>query len=194
MNQRNGSTVGIVIGIVAVLIIVGGGFLLATRETPTGTGDTNATPSDDETGQSSRVIVGETVITGDDDAMIKYSGAVLAGTSAPLLDFTRADYDAALETDKLVVLYFYATWCPICKEEVSSGLYPAFNGLMTDKVIGFRVNYNDGDTDSFEENLARQFGVGYQHTKVFLKNGERVLKAPDSWSKSRYLDEINKAL
>jgi len=36
--------------------------------------------------------------------------------------------------------------------------------------------------------------VGYQHTKVFLKNGKRILKAPDSWDKDRYMFEINKAL
>lgn len=30
--------------------------------------------------------------------------------------------------------------------------------------------------------------------KVFLKNGQRILKAPDSRDKNLYLNEINKAL
>ena len=124
----------------------------------------------------------------------KYSGVILAGKSAPLLDFTKADYETAIKTNKLVVLYFYANWCPICKEEVKSALYPAFNELTTDKVIGIRINYKDSDTTQDEVELARQFGVSYQHTKVFLKNGKQVLKAPDSWNKTRYLDEINKAI
>lgn len=124
---------------------------------------------------------------------VKYSGTVLAGKPSPLLDFVKADYEKAIASDKLVVLYFYANWCPICKAEFPS-MQSAFNGFSNDKVIGFRVNYKDNQTDGDEENLARQFGVGYQHTKVFLKGGKQVLKAPDSWSKDRYASEIGKLL
>ncbi|MCI0611378.1 thioredoxin family protein [bacterium] len=128
------------------------------------------------------------------ETTMKYSGAVLAGKSAPLLDFTKADYDAAIKSDKLVVLYFYANWCPICKAEVANALYPAFNELTTDKVVGFQVSYNDSDTDSNEKSLASQFGVAYQHTKVFVKDGKRILKSPEGWDENRYETEINKAL
>jgi len=79
---------------------------------------------------------------------------------------------------------------------VNTALYPAFNELDTDgvEVIGFRVNYKDSATNENEESLAREHGVAYQHTKVFVKNGERILKAPDGWDKDRYLEEINNAL
>jgi len=123
-----------------------------------------------------------------------FQGEVLAGNSALLLSFNENDYEKALNSDKLVVLYFYASWCPICKEEVASALYPAFNELEGEDVIGFRVNFNDNDTDQNEKELARQFGVAYQHTKVFLENGQRILKSPESWDKERYFEEINKAL
>jgi len=126
--------------------------------------------------------------------MAKYTGTILAGKSAPLLDYNKADYDAAIASDKLVVLYFYANWCPICKEETQNSLYPAFNELTTDKVVGIRINYKDSDTDKDEENLARQYGIPYQHTKVLVKNSKQILKAPDGWDKARYLTEINKVL
>lgn len=128
------------------------------------------------------------------DAMMEktVTGTVLAGSSSPLVDFNKADYDAAVASDKLVVLYFYATWCPICRAEEPE-LRAAFNDLTGDNVIGFRVNFNDGDTDTDEKALAQQFQVPYQHYKVFLKNGGVVLKAPDTWNKERYLTEINKA-
>lgn len=123
-----------------------------------------------------------------------YAGALLAGRAAPLLDFTKAEYENAKASDKLVALYFYANWCPICKVEIAEALYPAFNELSDSRVIGFRVNYNDSETEADEKALARELGIGYQHTKVFLKNGKRILKSPEGWSKERYLSEINKVL
>lgn len=131
--------------------------------------------------------------TMEKDGTLKFSGAVLAGTSAPLLDFNKADFDKALASDKLVVLYFYANWCPICRAEFPK-MQEAFNELSTDKVVGFRVNYNDSDTDDQERDLAREHGVVYQHTKVFIKNGERILKSPEGWDKERYTKEINNNL
>lgn len=143
-------------------------------------------------------------MTSEDDAMtedsgstmmgdLEFAGQVLAGDKSPLLNFNESDYQKALETDKLIVLYFYANWCPICRVEFPK-MQSAFNSLAGDEVVAFRVNYNDNETDSFEESLAREFGVAYQHTKVFVKNGERVLKSPESWNKDRYLAEIEKFL
>ena len=71
-------------------------------------------------------------------------------------------------------------------------MYDAFDELTTDKVIGLRVNYKDGDTDDFEKQLAKQYGITYQHTKVFLKNGQQVLKSLEEWNTEKYLEEINK--
>jgi thiol-disulfide isomerase/thioredoxin len=91
------------------------------------------------------------------------------------------------------VLYFFANWCPICRAEFPL-MEQAFNDITHDQVVGFRVNFNDSDTDGDEVSLARQYGVAYQHTKVFVKNGQRILKSPESWPKDRYLSEIKKAL
>ena len=123
--------------------------------------------------------------------MTEFKGKVLAGTKTPYLDFNKADYDNALKANKIVLLNFYASWCPLCKAEQPE-VFAAFNEMENGNVIGFRVNYKDSDTDADEEALAKQFGVAYQHTKVILKNGERAGKFPDSWDKQRYLDEIIK--
>lgn len=189
----------LVVAIVAGVLVLGGVVYYANQ----------SQTEKDEAEEEKAMIKKEAMVEDKDESMIKeegmmsaegepapgekYSGAALAGSSAPLLDFTKADYDVAVKSDKLVVLYFYANWCPICKAEfpIMEGV---FNKLTTDKVIGFRVNYNDEETDNDEKNLAREFGVAYQHTKVFVKNGQRILKSPEGWDDKRYDTEINKAL
>ena len=128
------------------------------------------------------------------DAMTEssYSGKVLAGTASKYLEFSKADYDKALKENKKILLYFYASWCTICRSEQPE-TFAAFNELNDSDLIGFRVNYKDGDDDGDEKELAKQFGIAYQHTKVILSDGKQVAKFPDSWDRQRYLDELAKA-
>jgi len=205
-NSQKGFAMPVIIAIVAVVLVLGGGVYYANQS------QTQKDKMEQEKAMMEKEAMeqkekeammektdgemmkkDEGAMMDKEETMIKYSGAVLAGKLAPLLDFTKSDYDAAVKTDKLVVLYFYANWCPSCKAEFPV-MQGAFNELTTDKVIGFRVNYNDDQTDNDEKNLAKQFGVAYQHTKVFVKNGQRVLKSPETWDDKRYDTEINKAL
>ncbi|OGZ63685.1 MAG: hypothetical protein A3A98_00075 [Candidatus Staskawiczbacteria bacterium RIFCSPLOWO2_01_FULL_40_39] len=191
-NLQKGFTMIAVVAIVVLAMVIGGVVYFVTRQEPS----INETIEKDNAmmdKENNDMMDGKIMPSESQAGMMKYSGAILAGTSAVLLDFTKADYDAALNTDKLIVLYFYANWCPICRAEFPI-MQKAFNELNTDKAVGFRVNYNDSETDNDEKNLARQFGVAYQHTKVFIKNGRRILKSPESWDNKRYHAEIGKAL
>ena len=129
----------------------------------------------------------------EEQQSMEYSGKVLAGTKAKLLEFNKADFDKAIDKGGVTVLYFYANWCPICKKEFPE-MQAAFNSFNEERVIGFRVNFKDSETSAEEESLAREFGVPYQHTKIFVKGGKQTLKAPDGWTKDRYIAEIHKAL
>lgn len=120
------------------------------------------------------------------------TGEVLAGTTTPFVNFNQKDYDQALRENRDILLYFYANWCPICRVELTR-THEAFNELELTNVVGFRVNYNDNETDDFEENLARQFGIAYQHTKVILNDGQQTLKNGETWGKDRYIEELSKA-
>ncbi len=122
-----------------------------------------------------------------------YQGQQIAGVSSPYLSFTQQDYDDALAEGKIVFLDFYANWCPICRAEASE-IQAGFEDLMTQQVVGFRVNYKDDETDSDEKALAEQFDIPYQHTKVILNKGQEVARSGDSWDKERFLEEINKVL
>lgn len=187
-TQNGAISVNATITVVAILLVIIGVVYFATD-------NSNDVMMEDKQMEKDVMVEDEnmekdTMMEGEEMMMSGYEGEILAGSSAPLLDFKKADYDEALNSSKLVALYFYANWCPTCKAEIKDALLPGFNELSTDNVIGFRVNYNDNDTDEYEKALAQEFGVAYQHTKVFVKNGERVLKSPETWDKDRYLSEI----
>lgn len=121
------------------------------------------------------------------------TGKILAGKSSLYQEFTKAEYEKALAAGKIVFLDFYANWCPVCRVE-GLELKAGFDALTTDKVVGFRVNYNDPDTDPDEKALAKQFNIPYQHTKVILKNGKEVARSGDQWDREMFLKEINSVL
>lgn len=201
-SQRGVAPVALVI--VAAMVLIGGSVAyylssrtgsqakLQTQEKKT-TGQKNTPPASASADDKAKEKEKTTAERNNRAAAGSYAGTALAGTAAPLLDFTNADFATAAQSDKLVVLYFYANWCPICREEFPQA-QAAFDELATDQVIGFRVNYRDDQTDADEAALARQHGVAYQHTKVFIKGGQQLLKSPESWPKDRYLAEITSAL
>ena len=109
-------------------------------------------------------------------------------------EFDKAAYDGALKEGKIVFLNFYANWCPICKAEEPE-IKAAFNELSTGNFIGFRVNYNDGDTDDDERALAKKFGITYQHTKIVVAPDEKVVsRTLEAQSKQEVLDQIKEAI
>lgn len=62
------------------------------------------------------------------------------------------------------VLYFYASWCPTCIPADAD--FQANSAQIPADVTVIRVNYNDPDTDVSEKELAKKYGVTYQHTFV----------------------------
>ena len=77
--------------------------------------------------------------------------------------------------DSRRVLFFFANWCPTCKIADES-LKENADRIPKDVEI-IKVNYNDSDTDNSEEELARKYGITYQHTFVQIdENGNEVTK------------------
>ena len=106
-------------------------------------------------------------------------------------DFNQVGYEQALNEGKTIYLEFYANWCPICKQQ-EPVIQEAFTELDNEAIVGFRVNYNDNQVTEEEENLARQYGIAYQHTKVIInKEGKVAKKSNEFWSKERIIEELN---
>lgn len=164
-------------GIVVVIVIAGVWFFVIQKPQQ---GNTNVPTTQTQNTDEGKMVAG-------------YNGKVLAGSSSPYIIFNKVDYDKALSSGKIVLLDFYANWCPICREEAPQ-LKSGFDSLTTDKLIGFRVNYNDSDTDEDEKKLASQFSISYQHTKVILKNGQEIARSLESWDKATFLKTISDAV
>lgn len=73
------------------------------------------------------------------------------------------------------VLFFYANWCPTCQPADQS--FTQQTSRLPADVVVIRVNYNDSQTDDTQKELARKYGVTYQHTFVQIdEDGTEVAK------------------
>lgn len=100
----------------------------------------------------------DTIMMKKSDRYVPYSKSVFEGASG-----------------KRRILYFYATWCPTCK--IAQEDLSAREDKIPENVIVMRVNYNDPDTDQEEKDLAKQYGISYQHTFVQVDSvGNEITK------------------
>lgn len=73
------------------------------------------------------------------------------------------------------VLFFYANWCPTCIPADRN--FNANQDQIPEDVVVIRINYNDQETSADEKDLAKQYGITYQHTFVQIdENGQEVAK------------------
>lgn len=104
--------------------------------------------------------------------------------SSSYIEYSKSEFEKA--SGKRRVLFFFANWCPTCKP-TDQDLKANTSKIPQDVTI-IRVNYNDTDTDAEEKDLARKYGVTYQHTYVQIdQNGNEVTK----WNGGK-IDELLK--
>src|SRR3989338_199794 len=117
--------------------------------------------------------------------------AILEGTATKYYDFDKIHYEHLLKEGKIIFLNFYASWCPICKAE-QPDLFAAFNELSNPDAVGYRIHFNDNEVTDDDKEMAKKFGITYQHTKVIINsNGDVVLKSLEEFSRERVISEIN---
>ena len=82
-----------------------------------------------------------------DGGIMKWRGANLPETTANITastGMTKQQFDALLNSDKLVLIDFYADWCASCKK-----MKPYLDEIskdMADKVVVIRINADDNQT------------------------------------------------
>ena len=110
---------------------------------------------------------------GQQPKMEKKPVAMEKTANSRYLVYSKDVYDAA--SDKRRVLYFYATWCPSCKQANED--FTANPNKIPEDVVVIRTNYNDQDTDQGEKDLAKKYGITYQHTFVQIDSqGKEITK------------------
>src|SRR5688572_2117809 len=125
--------------LVGALILIGSFVYFNTKEKPTAPVQSSPTAYPQESTTSAQTAPG-------------YSGKLLSGQSSPYLEFNKPDYEKALKENKIILLNFYANWCPICRAEATE-INEGFNLTNNQNLIGFRVNFNDTETDEDEKQL-----------------------------------------
>jgi thioredoxin 1 len=99
-------------------------------------------------------------------------GAMM-GTEGKYLSFGPQVLESSAGTRR--VLFFYANWCPTCNPADASFVKGMKN--IPEGVTVIKVNYNDTETEEGEKELAKKYGVTYQHTFVEIDGkGEVVQK------------------
>ena len=96
---------------------------------------------------------------------------------------TNTSFDALLESDKLVIVDFWAVWCGPCR--MLSPLLDEVEEEMADKITVVKVNVDDADE------IAMRYRIMSIPTLLFFKNGQLVDKTVGAMPKSTLVDKIN---
>jgi len=96
---------------------------------------------------------------------------------------TNTSFDALLESDKLVIVDFWAVWCGPCR--MLSPLLDEVEEEMADKITIVKVNVDDADE------IAMRYRIMSIPTLLFFKNGQIVDKTVGAMPKSTLVDKIN---
>ena len=93
--------------------------------------------------------------------------------SSRYVQYSKSELDSASNNRR--ILFFYASWCPTCKPADTN--FTQNESKIPEDVTLIRVNYNDPETDQEEKELAKQYGITYQHTFVQIDStGKEVTK------------------
>ena len=96
---------------------------------------------------------------------------------------TNTSFDELLQSEKLVIVDFWATWCGPCR--MLSPLLDEVEAEMEDKVEVVKVNVDDADE------IAMRYRIMSIPTLLFFKNGQVVDKTVGAMPKSTLVDKIN---
>jgi thioredoxin 1 len=95
---------------------------------------------------------------------------------------TNTNFDELLQSEKLVIVDFWATWCGPCR--MLSPVLDEVEEEMADKIAVIKVNVDDADE------IAMRYRIMSIPTLVFIKNGQMVDRTVGAMPKSTLVERI----
>ena len=96
---------------------------------------------------------------------------------------TNTSFNELIQSDKLVIADFWATWCGPCR--MLSPILDELSEEMADKIEVVKVNVDDADE------IAAQFRIMSIPTLILFKGGQPVDKTVGAMPKNVLVDKIN---
>ena len=96
---------------------------------------------------------------------------------------TNTSFDGLLESEKLVIVDFWATWCGPCR--TLSPILDEVEEEMADQIAVVKVNVDDADE------IAMRYRIMSIPTLLFFKGGQLVDKTVGAMPKNLLVQKIN---
>lgn len=102
------------------------------------------------------------------------------------VEYSKAALDKGASNRR--VLFFFASWCPTCRP-TDVNLKENASKIPEDVTV-IRVNYNDPETDQEEKDLAKKYGITYQHTFVQIDSEGNEVTTWNGGQLNELLDKV----
>lgn len=100
------------------------------------------------------------------------------------LNITDDTYENVLNTDKLVLIDFSATWCGPCKQ--LSPIIDELHSEYSNRVVIGKVDIEENN------DIVNKYSIRNVPTLLFIKNGKLVDKMVGAQTKSKLVEVIDK--
>lgn len=163
---------------ILVLIIGGIAFFIMTSTSTTNTAVEQQTDLSNAAG---------TIEEGSDQIVDASDNSIDSKNVQKYIAYSSGILDSLKE--KRRVLYFYANWCPTCK--VANEDFLSNQDKIPQDAVVIRTNYNDANTDQEEKDLAKKYGITYQHTFVYIDGKGNEITKWNGGGSTELIQKIN---
>lgn len=112
------------------------------------------------------------------------------------LNYSKEEYDKALNEKRVVLLFFTSNWCSLCTDQDATN-EEVLASLTKEGVVGLKAHVLDSETTVETDALAKKFDVTKENSLVILdKNGAVAFKyvgnITNELLKTKILEVVNK--